>query len=293
MKATHRQEKSSVRMALNGVSHNKGAGFTLIELLVVIAIIAILAALLLPSLSSAKERARRIKCLSNLRQIGVGVTAYTGDNQDLVITAKHDHTNDPANGSFVQICLDAPGVTAATSVGLMVATNQPGIWTCPNRPGLPVFELGAFFGPQNVDQWVIGYQYFGGVTNWYNPAFQDGVASRSPVKLSQSKPGWCLAADTVMKINGSWGGGTAGTTRSLAIFGNMPPHRVSGSFLPAGGNELFADGSARWINFDQMYFLTTWQSGLSSRLAFFSQDPSDFDPALTAQLPSLAAADFK
>src|ERR1039457_5513864 len=123
------------------------SGFTLIELLVVIAIIAILAAMLLPSLAGAKARAQRIQCMNQMRQLGLGITLFTGDNNDMFPPAgvqggswviawdcfinNYIAGNTPAQNmtSGVFVTADDPASAAeASSLGFAVA---PKIITCP------------------------------------------------------------------------------------------------------------------------------------------------------------------
>ncbi len=89
-----------------------GGAFTLIELLVVIAIISILAAMLLPALARAKDRARTITCLGNLRQLQLCSHLYVGDNNDFFVP----------NNSVVNI--SSSGVSGAITNGLSWLPDQ-------------------------------------------------------------------------------------------------------------------------------------------------------------------------
>ncbi|HEY1788760.1 MAG TPA: prepilin-type N-terminal cleavage/methylation domain-containing protein [Verrucomicrobiae bacterium] len=275
--------KTNEARALNKSSAN--AGFTLIELLIVIAIIAILAAVLLPVLSAAKEKAIRIQCLGNLRQIGLGAVLYAGENQDKVPPVNYVSTG----SGFVVNALEL-SIVNAMSTYLQIPTNAPSVWVCPARLHTPSPGLPTDVTLNGVTQTVIGYCYFGGMTNW---TLSPTGRSYSPVKLSASKPFWTLGADCNQKVNATaTGGGTWAGTASASNptynweYGSNPAHPTRGG-TPAGGNEVFADASARWCKFNTMYRFNDWQNLMGTLSSYWYQETSDFEPALLARLPTL------
>jgi prepilin-type N-terminal cleavage/methylation domain-containing protein len=219
--------------------NSKRRGFTLIELLVVIAIIAILAAMLLPALAAAKEKAKRIKCLANLKQIGLGSLIYAGDNNDYVLPAYN-------NRFPIQIhsTVGSANIASWKDMGLDVTkTNGTSVWACPNRPEFPMYQ-GVSYN--------IGYAYFGGIDNWVND--KGTFKSASPIKSGTAKAGWVLATDVVAKVEGSW----SFPVTPGSGWSSLPAHKDKVGSLPVGGNEVFVDGSARWVKSKEMVFIHSW-----------------------------------
>ena len=145
-------------------------GFTLIELLVVIAIIAILAALLLPTMVSAKERAKRVNCKNSLRQFGLALHMYGNDNNQWLPSGAPNKPNPPNDDHL-------PVISNATSNNIAHYMAGERMLHCPSFGDWFIKQQATRPFEEQEYGYVIGYNYHGGHTNTPWPALP-GFAAR-------------------------------------------------------------------------------------------------------------------
>ncbi len=224
------------------------SGFTLIELLVVIAIIAILAAILFPVFAQAREAARKTQCISNMRQMGLGVMMYTQDYDEYYPIVKAIPL-DPDGADLTPVIVTGTPVgswperlVSLTTVTMPYIKNG-GIFICPSAvAGTPGRTLTVPTQPGSRATWKLTYWCFG-----YN------FPGNTPFSFPPGSVGYrnnCIFDGRSIASLGEPGGAAFPPAEQPVIIDQrieLSSSPVRARFAHRGGAaHVFADGHVKW-----------------------------------------------
>jgi prepilin-type N-terminal cleavage/methylation domain-containing protein/prepilin-type processing-associated H-X9-DG protein len=235
-------------------------GFTLVELLVVIGIIAILISLLLPALSRARDQAKSVQCMSNMRQIGLGMLSYTQAHQN-----SFPWYQDYTDGSAVPFLRYWPGVLFHGGFikdlriylcpNLIDYATHTGFLNVMNDAGNPTY-VETWTNWRNVHygvnaEHVFGSRYYGTAANGNHPSGTPNSIIWRPARMNQIRN----AAETVMAVD---------TINGAVHLPNAPNGFAAGfhfvySFDPQPRTSAIHFPDARHINYKSINIL--WVDG--------------------------------
>jgi prepilin-type N-terminal cleavage/methylation domain-containing protein/prepilin-type processing-associated H-X9-DG protein len=215
---------------MNGQFNRKywGGGFTLIEILVVVAIIALLAAILFPVFSRARESARRASCMSNLKQIGLGLLQYAQDYDEKIV------------GSGSQLDWLGPYMPYIGDRQLLLC---PSVSAQERKLYGRISSTGLIYGDYNRNKIIISPNEAGGWHDRYLPFQQICDPSRTMFAMDgRGNATWSDASSTWAQM-GQYG----------ENWNKASPYYVVGMRHLDGFNAAFLDGHVKWIKREKVY----------------------------------------